>query len=176
MPNGALVRAAARCNPADGCAARHSEAPATGEARTQNRASWLRREQEMMNDAITADVRRQIEELDIEYQLAVKHNDTETMDRILADDFVLVTGRGKVFTKEDLLAEAREQTTDYERQDDSERTVRVWGDTAVITALLWEKGTRRDGETFDKKLWFSDVYKLTPDGWKYVFAQASIPL
>jgi hypothetical protein len=63
----------------------------------------------------------------------------------------------------------------YERQEDSQQTVRVWGDTAVITALLWEKGVA-DGKAFDKKLWFSDVYKLTPDGWKYVFAQSSIPL
>jgi hypothetical protein len=36
-----------------------------------------------------------------------------------------------------LLNEAREGKTVYERQEDSEQTVRVWGDTAVITALLW---------------------------------------
>jgi len=33
--------------------------------------------------------------LDTEYQAAVKANDVATMDRILADDFVLVTGLGK---------------------------------------------------------------------------------
>ena len=32
-------------------------------------------------------------DLDTQYQLAVKNNDAKTMDRILADDFVLVTGR-----------------------------------------------------------------------------------
>ena len=121
------------------------------------------------------EIRRTIEELDIRYQLAVKNNDVETMDDILADDFVLVTGRGKVYTKGDLLDEARKKTNVYEHQEDSGRTVRVWGDTAVITALLWEKG-EADGKAFDKKLWFSDVYKLTPSGWKYVFAQSSIPL
>lgn len=122
-----------------------------------------------------AEIRRTIEELDIKYQLAVKNNDVETMDDILAVDFVLVTGRGKTYTKGDLLDEARRRTTVYEHQEDSDRTVRVWGDTAVITALLWEKG-EADGKAFDKKLWFSDVYKLTPSGWKYVFAQSSIPL
>src|SRR5437879_11261453 len=34
--------------------------------------------------------------LDTKYQAAVKSNDAATMDQILADDFVLVTGRGKV--------------------------------------------------------------------------------
>lgn len=33
--------------------------------------------------------------LDTQYQLAVKGNDAAAMDRILADDFVLVTGNGK---------------------------------------------------------------------------------
>ena len=45
--------------------------------------------------------------LDTEYQAAVKKNDVNTMDRILADDFVLVTGRGKTYTKADLLKEAQ---------------------------------------------------------------------
>lgn len=113
--------------------------------------------------------------LDTEYQAAVKANDAATMDRILADNFILVTGRGKVFTKADLLTEARSGRYVYERQEDSQQTVRVWGDTAVITALLWAKGTEA-GKAFDYKLWFSDVYLRGPAGWRYVFAQASIPL
>lgn len=121
------------------------------------------------------EIKRRIIDLDTQYQLAVKTNDAAAMDRILADDFILVIGSGKTFTKADLLKDAREGNTVYERQEDTQQTVRVWGDTAVITALLWEKGTS-SGKSFDKKLWFSDVYKLTPQGWRYVFAQASLPL
>ena len=43
-------------------------------------------------------------ELDRRYQKAVEGNDASTMDEILSDDFVLVTGLGKVFTKQDLLS------------------------------------------------------------------------
>lgn len=114
--------------------------------------------------------------LDTEYQAAVKRNDAVTMDRILADDFVLVTGRGKTFSKADLLAEARKKSTVYERQEELEQKVRVWGDTAVVTALLWVKGKGSDGKPFDRKLWFSDTYVRTPAGWRYVFGQASLPL
>ncbi len=74
--------------------------------------------------------------LDAKYQQAVKENDVTTMDRLLADNFVLVTGSGKVFTKADLLEEARSGRIVYECQEDSHQTVRIWGDTAVITALL----------------------------------------
>lgn len=113
--------------------------------------------------------------LDTEYQAAVKKNDATTMDRILADDFVLVTGSGKTYSKADLLDEARSGSILYEHQEDSEQTVRVWGDFAVITAKLWEKGTN-NGKPFDYTAWFSDTYVRTPAGWRYVFAQSSLPL
>ena len=95
------------------------------------------------------------------------------MDRILADDFALVTGSGKIYTKADLLAEARSGRVHYERQDDTDQKVRIWGDTAVITAMLTEKGTD-DGKQFEYKVWFSDTYVRTPAGWRYVFGQASL--
>lgn len=113
--------------------------------------------------------------LDTEYQASVRHNDVAGMDRILADDFVLVTGNGKTFNKADLLNEARAGTYQFEHQEDSRQRVRVWGDTAVVTALLWVKGRDKDG-VFDYKLWFSDVYVRTPGGWRYAFGQASLRL
>ena len=125
--------------------------------------------------ASAADDEKIVAALDTEYQMAVKNNDAATMDRILADDFVLVTGSGKSYTKTDLLEEARSKKSVYERQDETTQTVRVWGDTAVVTALLWIKGLEND-KGFEYKLWFSDTYVRTPKGWKYVFGQASLPL
>ncbi|MEP6603978.1 MAG: nuclear transport factor 2 family protein [Spartobacteria bacterium] len=122
-----------------------------------------------------ADDEKAVAALDTEYQAAVKNNDVATMDRILADDFVIVTGLGKTYTKADLLNEARSKRMVYEHQEDSAQKVRVWGDTAVVTALLWAKGTE-DGKAFDYKLWFSDTYVRTSAGWRYVFAQASTRL
>jgi uncharacterized protein (TIGR02246 family) len=126
----------------------------------------------------TAEDEKAVAELDRRYQAAVAKNDAAGMAAILADDFVLVTGRGKSFGKTELVEEARKATTAYERQEEVAGTqkVRVWGDTAVVTALLWIKG-QRDGKPIDYKLWFSDTYVRTPaGGWKYVFGQASLPL
>src|SRR5256714_6218845 len=66
--------------------------------------------------------------LDTKYQAAVKSNDVATMDQILADDFALVTGRGKVSSKADLIESARKKEVTYERQDEEPGTqkVRVW--------------------------------------------------
>lgn len=116
--------------------------------------------------------------LDTEYQAAVERNDTDAMARILHPDMILVVGRGLVFTREDLLRSAREQEYVYDHQVEEEGTqsVRLYGeDTAIVTALLWLKGNGPDGP-FDRRLWFSDTYVRTPQGWRYAFGQASLSL
>jgi ketosteroid isomerase-like protein len=113
--------------------------------------------------------------LDTQYQAAVKNNDAAEMNRLLADDFTLVTGSGKTYTKADLLGDARNGRRHYEHQEDTEQIVRVWGATAVVTAKLWARGTDR-GQPFEYVVWFSDTYVRTPAGWRYWFGQASLPL
>lgn len=111
--------------------------------------------------------------LDDEYQLAVRNNDAAAMDRLLADNFILVTGRGSVIDKTELLREAREETCRYERQHSEDRSVRLLDDrTAVVSGRLWAKGRSAEG-LFDYKVLFSDVYLRTPEGWRYAFAQSS---
>ena len=118
--------------------------------------------------------------LDTKYQLAVERNDWKTMDRILHPDFTLVLGNGTVYSRADLIDSAREAHMVYEKQVEEPGTqkVRMYGkDTAIITALLWLKGTRHaDGSAFEYRLWFSDTYVRTGDGWKYAFGQASLRL
>ncbi|MEO8276213.1 MAG: nuclear transport factor 2 family protein [Thermoanaerobaculia bacterium] len=114
--------------------------------------------------------------LDLTYQAAVKVNDAATMDVILHDDFVLVIGVGKIFNKKDLLDGARNQDATYTHQEEIPGTqvVRLYGDTAIVTAKLWIAGRNKGGgDAFDYKLWFSDTYVRTPAGWRYAFGQAA---
>lgn len=116
--------------------------------------------------------------LDVHYQAAVKANDAATMARILHPQMILVVGSGTVITRDDLLAEARNRTIEYEIQDEEpgSQTVRMYGpDTAIVTAKLRLKYVT-GGKTHDRTLWFSDTYVRTPDGWRYAFGQASLAL
>lgn len=115
--------------------------------------------------------------LDTKYQEAVKRNDAETMGQILHEDFILVLGTGKTYTRADLLESARAEHVKYERQDEDPgtQTVRMYGDTAIVTARLWLKYVS-EGKADERRLWFSDTYVRTPKGWRYVFGQASISL
>ena len=127
--------------------------------------------------AASADDARIVADLDTRYQAAVKINDADTMARILHDQFVLVTGNGAAFSRADLIKSAQVRARVYDKQDEEpgSQLVRVWGDTAVVTAKLWLAGKAGD-KAFDYKLWFSDTYVRTPQGWKYAFGQASLPL
>ena len=82
-----------------------------------------------------------------------------------------------VYNKADLIKSARDKEFVWEHQveDPGTQKVRVHGDTAVVTARLWLKGTS-GGKPIDKKLWFSDTYVRTPQGWRYFFGQASLSL
>lgn len=99
------------------------------------------------------------------------------MDRILHPSFQLVLGNGRKISRKELIEEARSGRITYELQDELPKTqsVRVTGDTAIVTAKLRLKGSK-EGTPFDRTLWFSDTYVRTDRGWKYLFGQASLPL
>jgi len=119
---------------------------------------------------------RAVANLDTRYQAAVKANDADTMAAILDDRFVLVIGTGQTATKADLIGAARNKTRIYTHQEEmpGSQTVRVFGDTAVVTAQL-RIAYDADGKPVERILWFSDTYVRTPTGWRYAFGQASKP-
>ena len=125
-----------------------------------------------------AEDEKTIAELDRQYQYAVKVHDVATIERIHADDMVLVLGSGRVVTGKELEENARKAAVKYEQQDEipGSQKVRVWGDTGVVTAQLWIKGSDARRGNFDYKLWFSDTYVRIDGRWRYAFGQASLPL
>jgi uncharacterized protein (TIGR02246 family) len=123
--------------------------------------------------------RRTVAALDTAYQAAVERNDADAMAEIMHDGFTLVLGNGSVHTRDDVLNWARTRLIVYEVQDEEPgtQTVRLYGpDTAVVTALLQARGVRANGTRVDIRLWFSDTYVRTHEGWRYAFGQASTAL
>jgi uncharacterized protein (TIGR02246 family) len=122
--------------------------------------------------------RREVARLDTAYQAAVERSDAAAMAAILHESMVVVLGDGRVRTRDDLLESARQASIKYQHQveDDGTQTVRLFGpDTAIVTARLWICGVRKDGTNVDLRLWFSDTYVRTSQGWRYAFGQASLP-
>lgn len=129
--------------------------------------------------ALAADPAQTIAALDTDYQAAVARNDWQAMDRILHPDFVLMLGSGKVVSRAELIASAKNKDIVYDEQVEvpGSQVVRLYGpDTATVTACLWIKYTDADQKLHDYKVWFTDTYVRGTKGWSYAFGMASLHL
>jgi hypothetical protein len=100
------------------------------------------------------------------------------MDRILADDFVLVLAdRAPCTRRRSFLEEARSKSITWGRAAGDRRiteSARV-GRYAVVTAKLRVKGPR-EGKRSIRTLWFSDTVRAHRVGWRYVFGAQALAL
>jgi ketosteroid isomerase-like protein len=87
-----------------------------------------------------------------------------------------VAGDGDEESRVAAIDTAYQAAFEHQIEDPGTQAVRLYGqDIAIVTARLWLKGTR-DGQAFDRRLWFSDTYVRTSKGWRYAFGQASSAL
>lgn len=103
---------------------------------------------------------------------ALRANDAGALDAILADDYALIDDRGRRRTKADDLARARAGTLHFDVYDARELTVRVWGDTAVVTGLGEVRGTSA-GRAFASTFAFTDTFARADGRWRAVAAHVS---
>lgn len=120
----------------------------------------------------TGDTARDIRDLDATYQRAVATGDTAALDRLLLDDFVLITSGGRVRSKRDVLLEIAGMGASIERNVSRDVRVRVHGDTAVVTAVLEQAGVQA-GKPFDVTLRYTDTWVRGPQGWRQLSGHAS---
>lgn len=116
---------------------------------------------------------REIDQLEETWRNAVLSSDTSAMAPLLADDYTAITANGTLQTKEDWLANLRSGRIHITTLDISDRRVRFYGDTAVVTSLAQVQGTGSEGEVFGS-FRYTRVYVRNPQGkWKIVSFEAS---
>jgi ketosteroid isomerase-like protein len=105
--------------------------------------------------------------LERELNRAIATRDVRRVTDLLADDWILVSGVGKVKTKADMLAEMAEPDLEFQEIDTRDVMVRVWGDTAVITGTLHQRYRLR-GKQSEVTLRYSDTWARNGDSWRQV--------
>jgi ketosteroid isomerase-like protein len=103
---------------------------------------------------------------------ALRANDAPALDAILADDYALTDDRGRRRSKADDLARARAGTLHFDVYDARDLSVRVWGDTAVVTGLGEVRGTS-EGRAFASTFAFTDTFARADGRWRAVAAHVS---
>jgi ketosteroid isomerase-like protein len=86
-------------------------------------------------------VEQQISALSDEMIQANLRGDTGFYQKYYADDATIVHGNGKLFTKDQDIADLKSGAIKYEAIDVREKTIHVYGDTAVVHLLLTFKGS-----------------------------------
>jgi hypothetical protein len=100
------------------------------------------------------------------------HSDAAFTERSLAENYIAIGALGNVITKGDVVAARRTSQLHYESVDFSEVAVRVYGDTAIVTARAEVKGTDL-GQDFSGPYRFTRVWVKHGGEWRTVSYQAT---
>jgi ketosteroid isomerase-like protein len=119
------------------------------------------------------EARHVIDQLEETWRNAVLKSDTSAMSALLSDDYIGITASGTLQTKEETLVNMRNRRLHFTTLDISDRKVRFYGTTAVVTSLAQVQGTTADGDV-SGSLRYTRVYVRNPQGqWKIVSFEAS---
>src|SRR5262245_41470241 len=71
---------------------------------------------------------------------AIARNDSEAIERFVADDWIIVNADGGIIERQRFLDVIRSGTLTHDVMEADDVRVRVYGDSAVVTAVARSKG------------------------------------
>ena len=117
--------------------------------------------------------RHEIDQLEEAWRNAVLQANTSAMDSLLADDYMAITPSGTLQTKEQALALMRSGQVHFSALELSDRRVRFYGTTALVTSRAEVTATTPGGDLSGSFL-YTRVYVRDEQGaWKVVSFEAN---
>ena len=116
---------------------------------------------------------REIIEMEHQAREASLRRDADFSQRTLADDYVAITPLGTVTTKQDTVSARKSRQLRYDTIDVTDMVIRVYGDTAVVTARADVKGHQL-GEDFSGPYRYTRVWVKKTGHWQAVSYQATV--
>jgi len=117
--------------------------------------------------------RHEIDRLEDAWRSALLTSDTKAMNALLADDYMAITPSGTLQTRDDTLENLRSGKVHFTLLDITDRKVRFYGSTAVVTSQANIQATTPDGPVTGH-YWYTRVYARNAQGqWKIVSFEAS---
>lgn len=119
------------------------------------------------------ETRHQIEHLEDVWRNAVLHGNTTAMDALLAEDYMAISPTGILQSKEQTLASLRAGSMRFTSLDLSDRKIRLYGTTALVTSKAEVTGKGPEGN-FSGAYRYTRVYVKDARGvWRIVSFEAS---
>lgn len=119
------------------------------------------------------ETRHEIDHLEDLWRDAILGNNVKAMDALLADDYMAITANGTLESKEEALANLRNGVVQFKSIEFSDRKVRFYGTTALVTSRAEVVGTAEGGD-LSGSYRFTRVYARDANGtWRVVSFEAS---
>jgi hypothetical protein len=109
-----------------------------------------------------------------DYDEAQIHGNKAELERLLADDYTLISSRGLVESKADLIAEYTAPGYKIEPFVVREPIEKVWNDGAVMAGVATLKGID-GGKPFSVDLRFADIWAKRNGKWQVIYTHVSRP-
>jgi ketosteroid isomerase-like protein len=117
--------------------------------------------------------RHDVDQLEDEWRDAVLNSNTKVMDSLLAVDYMGITASGTLQSRDETLQSLTSGKLKFSQLDLSDRKVRFYGTTAVVTSLANISATTPDGKVIGDYR-YTHVYVRDAQGdWKIVSFEAS---
>lgn len=116
----------------------------------------------------------EIKKLEADRSKAQVQGDTVKLDQLLAPEFMEVNAAGQIRTKQENIDGHTSGQTHWEKFELDGLTVRVYGETAVVSGRLTRKGTS-SGRDLSGQSRYTRYYVRRQGHWQAIF-QYSIPI
>lgn len=119
------------------------------------------------------EMRHEIDRLEEAWREAVLKQDAAALSSMLADDYMGITASGLLRTKEQTIANLHAGKVQFTSLEISDRKVRIYGKTALVTSLAAVQGTNADADVTGSYR-YTHVYVRDAQGvWRIVSFEAS---
>lgn len=119
------------------------------------------------------ETRHQIEHLEQVWRSAILHGNTSAMDALLADDYMAISPTGILQSKEQTLANLRAGNIHFTSLELSDRKIRIYGTTALVTSRAEVTGSGPDGDLSGSYRYTRVYVKDLRGVWRIVSFEAS---
>jgi ketosteroid isomerase-like protein len=116
---------------------------------------------------------QQAKEMTNQHITALMKADTNSLEILLADDYTGIRGDGTLSTKAQEIGNVKSGTLKTDKSDIKDLKIRVYGHTAVVTALTFFKGTTPSGTPFSGTTRSTRVWVKQKGNWNLVSFQAT---
>jgi ketosteroid isomerase-like protein len=122
--------------------------------------------------AVKTSVEQTLMQMERDWGAAEIKKDYAAVERILADDWVGIDYSGNIVPKEQAIADLKSGTSTLVSEELGPMTVRVFGNTAVVTGSDTEKSADRGKDSSGNYVW-TDVFVLRNGRWQVVASQST---